>query len=83
MATLPPAGMSFVRASRPGFEQVSPVAQAFVLIPMFATTFRPKSWAVAKAPSRMAAVKELACSEMKATVLARFITDRLTKLLRW
>ena len=81
--TLPPAGMSFVRVSRPGFEQVSPVAQATDLIPIFATILRPRSSAVATAPSRIAAVKDLVCSEMNATVFARFITDRLTKLLRW
>ena len=78
----PPAGMSFVRVSSVGLEHVVPSGQPKGLMPMSATTLRPRSSAVERAPSRIAAVNVLEYSEMKATVLALFITDRLTKLLR-
>ena len=44
-------------------------------------TWIPRSSAVDRAPLRIAAVKALEYSEMKATLLARFMTERETKLL--
>ena len=74
--------MSFVSASLEGLAPTHVAEAQVVFMPILATSLRPISSAMLIAPSRWDAGLGCVCSEMIATVVALFIAEICTKLLR-